>query len=158
MSAHRVCRLVLTALLAAGIPEVAPPTPQTAIFRGIDAPLAASEPVEPPPLTGGVRPARLRGPEGYKQVVTLYRTAFPDAHFTIEEMVVEGDSIALLWTFRGTHKGDLMGITPTGKSITNPGITISHFANGKIVEERAIWDERHLYQELGVTPPEPAGE
>ena len=100
----------------------------------------------------------LRGPEGYKQVVTLYRTAFPDAHFTIEEMVVEGDSIALRWTFRGTHKGDLMGISPTGKSITNLGITISHFANGKIVEERSIWDERHVYQELGATPPEPAGE
>jgi steroid delta-isomerase-like uncharacterized protein len=106
------------------------------------------------PSTGAV----LHGPEGYKQVVAMYKTAFPDLRFTIEELIAEGDKVVTRWTFRGTHRGELMGIAPTGKAITNSGISIARISGGKIVEERAIWDELHSYRQLGVYPPDPAGE
>ncbi len=55
-----------------------------------------------------------KGPEGFKQIVTMFRTAFPDMRVTTEDMVAEGDMVVSRWTGRGTHKGDYMGIAPTG--------------------------------------------
>lgn len=98
-----------------------------------------------PPSTRSV----LYGPDGYRDVVKLYRTAFPDCYFTVEEMFGEGDKVVQRWTFHGTHKGDFAGIKPTGKRIANPGVTINRFAGGKVADEWSIWDERHFYQELG---------
>jgi steroid delta-isomerase-like uncharacterized protein len=94
-----------------------------------------------------------RGPVELKQNINMYRTAFPDAHLTVEEQVAEGDTVVSRWTARGTHKGPLMGIPPTGKQATATGITISHFAGGKVVEERVNWDALGLLRQLGVVPP-----
>jgi predicted SnoaL-like aldol condensation-catalyzing enzyme len=55
-----------------------------------------------------------RGPESEKKRATLYRTAFPDVRLNIDDMIAEGDRVAIRWTCRGTHKGDLNGIAPTG--------------------------------------------
>ena len=56
--------------------------------------------------------------------------AFPDCHFEIVEMIAEGDLVATPYTFKGTHTGDLMGIAPTGKQVTNQGIAIARFEGG----------------------------
>src|SRR5689334_22639513 len=72
----------------------------------------------------------LRGPDGFRQLVTLYRTAFPDLRMTIEDAIAEGDKVVLRWTGRGTHRGDLAGVAPTGRSTTVTGIAISRLANG----------------------------
>ncbi|MBI3304185.1 MAG: ester cyclase [Deltaproteobacteria bacterium] len=66
----------------------------------------------------------VRGPKGAKRLVATYRTAYPDTRFTIEEQVAEGDKVVTRWTARGTHKGELRGIAPTGKRITVTGISI----------------------------------
>ena len=96
--------------------------------------------------------AVFRGPEGYAELVRLYRTAFPDIHFTVEQMIGEGDDLVCRWTGSGTHRGELKGVRPTGKHVVNPGVSVCRFAGGKIVEERAFWDEQHMRQSLGVDP------
>jgi predicted ester cyclase len=64
-------------------------------------------------------------------------------------MIVEGDKVVTRWSSRGTHKGELQGIAPTGREITSSGISISLIANGKIVEERVNWDNFGLMKQLG---------
>ena len=100
------------------------------------------------PVTPGVR-----GPEGFKQYVTMIRTAFPDLHFTVKDQIAEGDKVATRWTVTGTQQGQFMGIPPTGKHSTVTGITISRIADGKIVEERSNWDALGMLQQAGVVPP-----
>ncbi|MBA7605032.1 Aklanonic acid methyl ester cyclase DnrD [subsurface metagenome] len=94
-----------------------------------------------------------KGPEGFKQMVTMYRNAFPDLHMTVEDMVAEGDKVAQRITIRGTHKGELMGIAPTGKQVTDTGIIIVRFAGGKEVEAWGITDLLGMMQQMGVAPP-----
>ena len=93
-----------------------------------------------------------RGPESEKKRATLYRTAFPDVRLTIEDIIAEGETVMARWSCRGTHKGDLSGIAPTGKQIKIPGVTIARLANGKFVEGWVNWDALGLMQQLGVVP------
>ena len=95
----------------------------------------------------------IKGPDGYKQYVRMYRTAFPDLHFTIEDQIAEGDKVVTRWTCTGTHRGELMGIAPTGKLGTLTGITIDRIAVGKAVETWVAWDALRMLQNLGVVPP-----
>ncbi len=76
--------------------------------------------------------------EGYKQAVTEALAPFANTNCAAEDMVAEGDKIAVRWSWSGTHKGEYMGIAPTGKRVTITGISILHIAGGKIVEE---WNE-----------------
>jgi len=93
-----------------------------------------------------------QGPQNYKARVTLYANAFPDMRLAIEEVVAEGDSVVLRWQASGTHKGELYGIAPTGKTVGGPGMSILHFRNGKVVEDWAVWDTLGLLRQLGVVP------
>jgi steroid delta-isomerase-like uncharacterized protein len=102
-----------------------------------------------------VDPEPRRGPEGVKEFVTTYQSAFPDARITVEQQLAEGDLVATRWNARGTHEGELMGIQPTGKQVTVSGVTISRLFNDKIVEEFHNWDTLGMMQQLGVVP-EPA--
>ena len=63
----------------------------------------------------GTLPGLPAGPEGTKQLVTVYRNAFPDLRFTIDEQIAEGDKVVTRWTGYGTHKAELVGIPATGK-------------------------------------------
>jgi steroid delta-isomerase-like uncharacterized protein len=93
-----------------------------------------------------------RGPESEKKRATLYRTAFPDIQLTMEEVIAEGEIVMTRWSCRGTHKGDLSGIAPTGKQINISGVTIARLANGKMAESWVNWDALGLMQQLGVLP------
>ena len=93
-----------------------------------------------------------RGPEGEKKRATLYRNAFPDFRLTIEDLVAEGETVVARWSGRGTHKGELNGIAPTGKQITISGISIGRFAGGKMAEAWVNWDALGFMQQLGVVP------
>ena len=92
------------------------------------------------------------GPEGSKLLVTVYRNAFPDLQFTIDEQIAEGDKVVTRWTGHGTHKGELAGIPPTGKASTVTGMTVDRIVNGKIVESWGIFDQFGMLQQLGVIP------
>ena len=93
-----------------------------------------------------------RGPESEKKRATLYRTAFPDIRFTIEDVIAEGETVIARWTCRGTHKGDLSGIAPTGKQFIISGVSIARFSSGKMTEGWVNWDALALMQQLGVVP------
>jgi steroid delta-isomerase-like uncharacterized protein len=93
------------------------------------------------------------GPDDVKQIVTMVRTAFPDVHFTVEDMIAEGNKVVGRWTFRGTHEGDFMGIPPTGRKAAVMGIAIYRIADGKIAEAWVAWDAMGLMQQLGAVTP-----
>jgi steroid delta-isomerase-like uncharacterized protein len=97
-------------------------------------------------------PEPLRGPDGFKENVATYLAAYSDARITVDEQIAEGDKVATRWTGRGTHDGDLMGVSPTGKKVTVSGLTFSRIANGKVVEEYTNWDTFGMMQKLGVVP------
>ena len=94
----------------------------------------------------------IQGLEAYKQFITMYITAFPDLHFTIEDMIAEGDTVVVRYTTRGTHQGNLMGIPPTGKQVSGTGMFIDRIVNGKGVEQWFNTDDLGLLQQLGVVP------
>ena len=100
------------------------------------------------PSIPGVGP----GPEGQKQVVSTYQTAFPDAHWAVEDQIAEGDKVVTRWTATGTHQRELQGIPPTGKHVTVPGIWVHRLVGGKIVESWNVWDTLGMLQQLGVVP------
>ncbi len=94
----------------------------------------------------------VRGPEAEKQLVTMYLTAFPDLHFTIEDLIAEGDTVVARLQVQGTHKGELLGIPPTDKGVTLTAIEIYRLADGKIVEQWVVVDTLGLLQQLGAIP------
>jgi predicted ester cyclase len=94
----------------------------------------------------------LEGRDGWKQVAIGVRTAFPDAQYTIEELIAEGDQVVLRWTMRGTHRGEWRGIAPTGKPVTNSGLSILRLRDGMRVEERVQSDQLGVMQQIGALP------
>ena len=89
------------------------------------------------------------GIEGYKQLVAYYFNAFPDAQFTIDQEIQEGDNAVTRWRVNGTHKGDLPTLPATGQTFSVAGITIARSKNGKLVESWNNWDALGLMQQLG---------
>ena len=93
------------------------------------------------------------GIEAYKNLTATFIDSVPDLHVTIDDMVAEGDKVAIRLTIRGTQTGQLWGgIPPTGKRIALTEIAISRVANGKQAE---IWfnaDDLGLMQDLGLIP------
>jgi len=92
----------------------------------------------------------IRGIKDYKQHVSDMYSAFPNFHFTIDDMVVEGDKAAVRLTVTGTHKGEFRGIPPTNKKVTMWQIQIDRVAKGKLVEGWSRYDTLGLMQQLGL--------
>ncbi len=90
-----------------------------------------------------------QGREQLKQRVTLFRTAFPDIHFSQDEFVGENDTVVVRYTYRGTHRGVFAGVQPSGRSIAITGILIAHLVNGKIREAVSAFDSAELMKQLG---------
>jgi steroid delta-isomerase-like uncharacterized protein len=97
-------------------------------------------------------PAMSRGPEGAKQMVRAFRTAFPDLRLTIADEIAEGDKVVQRLTATGTHRGPLMGISPTGTSVTMSSIEIMRIAGDKIAEHWDEFDMLGVLQQLGAVP------
>ena len=101
----------------------------------------------------GLPPELQHGRDAYKQLVTMFRTGFPDIKTTVEELVAEGDRVVARWTWRGTNSGEFQGMPPTGKQVTGTGISIHRLANGKMAEAWVNFDALGMLQQLGVLPP-----
>lgn len=97
-------------------------------------------------------PGQAPGIEGVKQMFTAMRAAFPDMRVTVEDMLAEGDKVAAHTSFRATHRGEFMGIGPTGKEVTARVSDIVRFAEGKAVERWGVEDMSGLFQALGIPP------
>jgi steroid delta-isomerase-like uncharacterized protein len=96
-----------------------------------------------------------KGPEGVKQFVATWRAAMPDLQLTIDQQYAEGDMVGTVFTGTGTQTGPLMGIPPTGKSVTVKGMAIQHLTNGQVVSDWGEFDILGLLQQLGVAPSGP---
>ena len=95
----------------------------------------------------------VRGPDAVKQVVAAVRTAIPDIHYSIVgEPIVQGDRCSCRWTASGTHRGEFVGIAPTGRHFTHVGTSTFRMRGGKIAECRADWDALGFMQQLGAAP------
>ena len=92
------------------------------------------------------------GVEGLKQFITIYRTAFPDVQFTIDDQIAETDKVATRWTATGTHKGPMLGVEPTGDQVTVTGMVIDRIDNGKIVETWYNFDALGQLRQMGIVP------
>jgi len=94
----------------------------------------------------------IHGIKDYKQSMREFFTAFPDAQYTVNDMLFEGDKAAVRYTITATHKGPLMGIPPTNKKMTAESIGIYRMAGGKLEEAWDKMDTLSLMQQLGVIP------
>lgn len=97
----------------------------------------------------GQRPGR----EGLKQAVAMLRGAFPDLRVEIEDMIAEGDRVAIRDTIRGTHQGAFAGIPPTDKRVAVRRVAIFRVVSGKIAENWSQVDTLGLLRQLGAVPP-----
>jgi steroid delta-isomerase-like uncharacterized protein len=96
----------------------------------------------------------LKGPEGFKQMVVTMRNAFPDLHYTIDDIIGEGDKAAARFTMTGTFQGEFMGMAPTGKQIKMTGVYFYRFRDGKEVEALPFIDSAAMYQQMGIPVPQ----
>ena len=96
----------------------------------------------------------VRGPAGLKELLGMYLRAFPGMQISIEDQVADGDRVVTRFTSRGTHKGDLGGVAPTGKQVTVAAIAIDRFEGGKSVESWTSFDELAMMQQIGAIPAE----
>jgi steroid delta-isomerase-like uncharacterized protein len=93
-----------------------------------------------------------RGPQGIQRMVKRYRDAFPDVQFTAEEVIVQGERVALVWTAQGTHQGRLMNIPPTGRQVTVRGVSVLTVKDGQVRRGLYIWDLAGLLRGIGLLP------
>jgi len=89
------------------------------------------------------------GPEGFAAALLPLRRAFPDLHFTIHDLVVEGSLAAVRWSWEGTHTGSFSGISPTGRRVSNHGIAIYRVERGRITEAWSQMDRLGVLQQIG---------
>lgn len=90
--------------------------------------------------------------EALKRHIAAFEFAFPRYEMAAEDVLADGDKVAIRAIFRGVHRGDLQGIPPTGKLVTLPLLIIYRIASGKIVEHWMAYDQLSFLQQLGVAP------
>lgn len=100
----------------------------------------------------GAPGVEVRGPEGFKPIVTQFRGAFPDVEMTVEQTITEGEWIATRWSARATHGGDGLGLRPTGLRITTTGMSMARVRDGQFVEVWGNWDMFGLLQQIDASP------
>ena len=93
-------------------------------------------------------PAPMYGHEGLRQFMQTYLAAFPDIDFQLEQTIAEGDFVVQRWTATGTHRGELMGIAPTGRRIRWDHVSIVRVKDGRVVGQWAQPDLFGIYRQL----------
>jgi steroid delta-isomerase-like uncharacterized protein len=99
---------------------------------------------------------QMRGPRDVRRYVAYNLLGFPDLHFEVHDTIAQGDSVALVWTVTGTHKGRVMNIPPTGAKISAQGVSILTIRAGRIVHSRRVWDVAGMLRHIGLLPDLPA--
>jgi steroid delta-isomerase-like uncharacterized protein len=92
----------------------------------------------------------VRGIESFKNVLEMFRSAFPDLHITVEDQIQENEQVVTRFCIQGTHEGDLMRVPATGQRFKVSGISIIRFDHGRAVEEWIEEDGLGLMRQLGV--------
>jgi predicted ester cyclase len=108
--------------------------------------------VHPDVVTHNGMPGQAPGLDGLVAALRRFRSAFPDLTAVATHIIVEGDQVVGRFEVRGTHRGEFMGIPPTGKPVEYEEIAIVRLAGGKIIEHWAVADAMTLLNQIG--PPE----
>lgn len=87
--------------------------------------------------------------EGQIQRLNGFRAAFPDVRIVVEEVIAEGDRLAFRSTMTGTHRGEFLGIAPTGRKVTVGLVDVIHFKDGRFEEQWGGPDLFDLLRQLG---------
>ncbi|HEU0013762.1 MAG TPA: ester cyclase family protein [Longimicrobium sp.] len=103
-------------------------------------------------------PDDARGPAAIRAALGAYRAALPDLRFTVHEIAGEGGTVVARWTAEGTHRGEIMGLAPTGRRVRWSGSSVLHFADGRITEDWVNHEESSLQAQLGAPRPGAATE
>jgi steroid delta-isomerase-like uncharacterized protein len=110
------------------------------------------EVVEPDVLIGTPLPIEATGAQALKQVWATLLRAYPDLHITVEDLIAEGDKVVCRNVVTGTHRGEYMGIPPTGRSVTYNEMIIVRFEGGRIAETWGVVDVLSQMRQLGAIP------
>ena len=98
-------------------------------------------------------PGQGPGLSGLKDVLRGMRAAFPDMQWTVEEQIAEGGKVLTRFEWTGTHRGDFLGVSATGRTVKVWGMVVDRLEGGKIKDTRIIMDTLGLMMQLGVLPP-----
>jgi steroid delta-isomerase-like uncharacterized protein len=93
--------------------------------------------------------AEIRGPAEFAAFADRIRSAFPDTEIVVEDAFGIDDKVAVRWSATMTHRGEGLGVPPTGKEVRITGITIARILNGKIVEGWDNWDRLAMLEQIG---------
>jgi steroid delta-isomerase-like uncharacterized protein len=99
-----------------------------------------------------VSPLGERGPAAFRRTISGLRAGFPDIHFTVEDLVAEGDRVAVRWTWRGTHKGPFGGFPPSDRPMTSSGQAVYQMKDGKVTRIWLETDRLGFLQQVGAVP------
>jgi steroid delta-isomerase-like uncharacterized protein len=94
-------------------------------------------------------PEPICGIEAFKAFLRQFVAALPDVTVAVDDMIAEGDKVAVRWTVRGTHDGPLLGLPATGRRVQVSGFAFYRIIGGKVVEETGIGNTLGLMQQLG---------
>jgi len=121
------------------------------LFEAFDAAdgRAMDELLTPDFVAHGVPPGYAENADGWKQLASDIKNAFPDTREEIEDLIAEGDKVAARFTSRGTHKGEIFGLAPSGRTVTVSGIEIYLLSGGKVAE---YWGEFNMSELFGPPP------
>ena len=97
-------------------------------------------------------PGMQHGLDGHTAIVRLFRAAFPDQWWHIEDLIAEGDRVVARTTMTGTQTGEFFGIPPTGRPVRVTGVHVMRIADDKIAEHWGNNDDLGLMRQLGVIP------
>ena len=89
-----------------------------------------------------------QGCDAIKAILQKWVDAFPDLHYTADDIVISGNKVACRWHGSGTHQGRFLGIDPTGKAIKHVGIEMIHLEKGKVREFWASSNMLEIYKHL----------
>jgi steroid delta-isomerase-like uncharacterized protein len=136
---------------------MSPETEPKAIYRGIieaitrDDPYALERFISPDVVDHNPIPGQAAGLDGFKEWMVSARASFPDLQGSVEDVIAEGDRIAARMTWRGTHRGDFVGVPPTNKRIAMTAYHHVRFANGRAAEWWGTADVFGALQQMGAT-------
>lgn len=94
----------------------------------------------------------VHGPEEIKPFVRNVRTALPDLRITIEDLIAEGDQVAVRVVLEGTHSGTGLGIPPSGRRVKIRGMVLVRVFGEQLVEGWNNWDQLGLLRQIGALP------
>jgi steroid delta-isomerase-like uncharacterized protein len=92
------------------------------------------------------------GPEGLIDLIKTWRTAFPDGRMEIDDLIVEGDTVAIRNTWYGTHQAEFYGVPASGKPVAVTSVGIDRVQDGKVTEGWGELDMVGMMQQMGALP------